>query len=159
MNRQNPAFRHRSGGWFLFAALLALIGLSGCSQLWTSGGPETEEAKNSAPAAEELGHKVAETSWVVLLWQVPPNTPDTRVEKYHINYGDKPGNLSNHDEIRAADLAVIAHPKFGRVYQYKISDLTPHQPVYISLQAENAAGTSPPTAVIRMEPGETKPLE
>ena len=132
--------------------------LSGCSVLWIDSAPVQDKQVEQA-AEQALKPQVAETSWVELMWQVPPNNPAERVEKYHINYGDKPGNLSNHDELKVSELTVIYHPKFGKVYQYRIDNIPATQPVYISLQAENRAGISQPTAVIRMEPGESKPLE
>ncbi len=139
----------------LLSVLLLLFSASGCHFVWQSDyKPEAQP-----PATEAVDEKVAKTSWVELLWQVPPPNPQEAVDTYHINYGDKPGNLSNHDEVAVSDLAVIYHPKFGKVYQYRINDIPADQPIYISLQAENKAGISQPTATIRMQPGQSAPVQ
>ena len=142
----------------LTAFCFSLLPLAGCTFVWKADAPAPVAVEDSttAPAIEQ---EVAKTSWVELLWQVPENKQAEKIDKYHIYYGDKPGNLSNHEEIAESDLEVIYHPKFGKVYQYRINNVPANSPVYISLQAENKAGISQPTPTIRMEPGQSAPIQ
>ena len=133
--------------------LPAMLFLTSCTFVWQSDyQPAAEE---QAGETQPLAQEVAETSWVELLWQVP----DEKIDKYHIYYGSQPGNLSSHEEIEVTKLAVIFHPKFGKVYQYRIDDIPANAPIYVALQAENVNGISQPTPTIRMEPGQTAPLQ
>lgn len=109
-------------------------------------------AERPAPektAAQTQSAVVDSSSALELLWQVPGEAVDT----YHIHYGRTRTNLDMNVNVSVTELEKYDHPQYGPVFRYRLPGVTSAEKVYLSLQAENHAGISPPSDVIEIQPG------
>ena len=139
--------------------LAVLTFLAGCS-LFTS-----EKKKEGAPASTAADSEDASQSWfsnsakhdepvtslpvVKITWQ----RPDEPVTGYVLRYGFEKQNLDREIKIAVTDLVKEDDPKFGPVYRYRLQGVPEGKPLFISLQASNPDGVSPPSPVTEVKPG------
>jgi len=119
------------------AIIFVLIPLVGCSFSFSSDSSSGESLEKALleSQAEQM------EDGVELIWEIPTSS----VTKYNIYFGDSRDNLSLYKTVMVSDLERLRHDQFGPVFRYVVTGLTKKCGIYVSLEAENAAGKSPRT--------------
>jgi hypothetical protein len=132
--------------WFnpiLLLALLASAGLGGCSYFSpdttpsevhdSSGVSDAALPPEDGAASDGLAPSPSQPPQgpVELIWAIP----EQPVDGYLISYGGSAENLDQEAFVESAQLQIVEHPSFGKVYRHLITQVPATGALFVSISA------------------------